>query len=50
MSDVKPSRVIVSAARHKKLSLEADKRGLTLEQVAEEKFVTAEKYKNLIAE
>lgn len=42
MPKPKPSRVIVSAARHKKLSLEADKRGLTLEQVAEEKFKQAD--------
>jgi len=38
-------RVIVSASRHAALSKEADKRGLTIEMVAEEKFVLAVKCK-----
>lgn len=42
MADLKYPRVIVSNARHAKLAKEADKRSLTIEQVAEEKFKQAD--------
>lgn len=42
---IKYPRIIVSTPRHTKLSKEADKRKLTIEQVAEEKFKAADKLK-----
>lgn len=41
--DLKYPRVIVSNPRHRKLANEADKRNLTIEQVAEEKFKKTDK-------
>jgi len=35
-------RVIVSPARHKKLAAEAEKRNISVEKLAEEKFKAAE--------
>lgn len=45
MAELKYPRVIVSNARHSKLAAEANKRNLTIEQVAEEKFKKADNKK-----
>lgn len=40
--DIKYPRVIVALKRHKKLAAEAKKRDMSIEDVAEEKFLAAE--------
>lgn len=42
MADLKYPRVIVSNARHARLAKEATERGMTIEEVAEEKFRQAD--------
>lgn len=43
MEEIKYPRVMTSVARHKKLAAEAKKRKMSIQDVAEEKFISADK-------
>lgn len=50
MAEIKYPRVMVSNKRHAKLSKEAKKRGLSLQDLAEEKFKAADKAESVKTE